>query len=69
MVIDFRKYSAVTVPVVISGQAIEVVSQYKFLGTILDSRLTFEAHADPLCQRMHLMSLFFCLTTSAASDF
>lgn len=46
-------------PVVISGENVEVVNQYKYLGTVLDSRLTFEAHVDSLCKKAHQRMYFY----------
>lgn len=34
--------------VVSKGEAIEVVQQCKYLGTVLDDRLTFDAHVNSL---------------------
>lgn len=53
MVIDFRKKRTVTLPVVISGVNVEIVNQYKYLGTVLDDRLTFEVNVDSLCKKAH----------------
>lgn len=33
-------------PVVISGEDVMVVNKYKYLGTNLDDRLTFDTHID-----------------------
>lgn len=46
MIIDFRKDSTVALPVVISGENAENVNQYKYLGNVLDDRLTFEPHVN-----------------------
>lgn len=35
-IIDFKKDSTVTLPVVISDENVEVMNQYKYLGTVLD---------------------------------
>ena len=39
MSIDFRKNRTVTTPAVIFGEKVEIVSQYKYLGTIVDDDL------------------------------
>lgn len=42
MIIDFRKNKNVISPVFINDQAVEVVEEYKYLGTIIDNRLSFD---------------------------
>lgn len=51
MTIDFRKSRPVTVPLLISGQAVESVQQYKYLGTVIDDRLSFEHQVDAVCKK------------------
>ena len=46
MVIDFRKSSAVVPDIFINGVKVENVTEYKFLGTVLDSKLNFNANSD-----------------------
>ena len=60
MLIDFRKKSSAPVlPSIIKGQQVEVVKQYKYLGTIIDDKLQFEENTDIIrgkaLQRMHFL--------------
>jgi len=41
MVIDFRRNASVHECLVINAEEVEKISQYKYLGTIIDSRLDF----------------------------
>ncbi|XP_060776580.1 B-cell receptor CD22-like [Neoarius graeffei] len=45
-------------PVFIHGQAVEIVQQYKYLGTIIDSNFTFEANTDAVCAKAHQRMYF-----------
>ncbi len=51
--IDFRKNPTVISPVVINDHVVEVVHQFKYLGTVIDEKLTFEAHVDAVCKKAH----------------
>ena len=43
MVVDYRRSKKTTVPpCVIKDQTVERVSEYKYLGTIVDDKLNFE---------------------------
>lgn len=60
MCFDFRKKSSAPVlPFIIKGQQVEVVKQYKYLGTIIDDKLQFEENTDIIrgkaLQRMHFL--------------
>ena len=44
MVIDFRKSSAVVPDHFINGVKVEAVTEYKYLGTVLDSKLNVNAN-------------------------
>lgn len=46
-------------PSVINGQAVEVVQQYKYLGTIIDDKLTFEPNTDAVCAKAHQRMYFY----------
>ena len=59
MHIDFRKKPSVTSPVIINDQAVEVVQQYKYLGTIIDNKLTFEPQVDAVCSKAHQRMFFY----------
>lgn len=51
MIIDFSKSDRSHSPTVIIGQAVEEVTQCKYLGTIMDSGLNFEANCEAVCKR------------------
>ncbi len=52
MYIDFRhKPSNINQTTIIKGQALEVVDNYKYLGTIVDNKLNFTCHSDALCKK------------------
>ncbi len=36
---------------VINDHGVEVVHQFKYLGTVIDEKLTFEAHVDAVCKK------------------
>ncbi|XDV11492.1 hypothetical protein PO909_000423 [Leuciscus waleckii] len=60
MFIDFRKKNSVPVlPSAIKGHQVEVVTQYKYLGTVFDDKLQFEANTDIIrgkaLQRMYFL--------------
>ena len=59
MHIDFRKNPSVISPVIINDQAVEVVKQYKYLGTIIDNKLTFEPQVDAVCLKAHQRMYFY----------
>ena len=44
MGIDFRKSSAVVPDLFINGVKVERVTEYKYLGTVLDNKLNFNAN-------------------------
>ncbi len=44
MVIDFRKHARTPEDTIIKGQTVEPVETYKYLGTISDSSLRFDAN-------------------------
>ena len=58
-----------TVPLTLNGNQLEQVSEYKYLGTILDSKLTFTSNTEQMIkkarkrlyiiQRMHYYRFFF----------
>ncbi len=59
MIIDFRRKSPSVPPSLIDGQAVEVVHQYKYLGTIIDDELTFDANTDAVCAKAHQRMYFY----------
>ncbi len=42
----------------IKGQTVDSVQSYKYLGTIIDSKLSFEANREAVCRKGH-QRLFF----------
>ena len=56
MVIDFRKKNPDTS---IKGQTVQCVQSYKYLGMIIDSKLTFETNCEAVCKKWH--QHLFCL--------
>ncbi len=59
MIVDFRKIPTVVTPVVIDGQTVACVKQHKYLGTILDEKLTFEHHVDAVRKKAHQLLYFY----------
>ena len=59
VLIDFRKNKTIVQPVQIRSEAIEQVDQYKYLGTYIDSKLSWKFNTDYICkkgrQRLHLL--------------
>ncbi|XDV19391.1 hypothetical protein PO909_024874 [Leuciscus waleckii] len=58
MVIDFRKNVDMHEVMCIKGETVECVQSYKYLGTIIDSKLSFEANCETVCKKGH-QRLFF----------
>jgi hypothetical protein len=48
MIFDFRKKKDVVNPVVIKGETIEIVTEYKYLGVLLENKLTWSNHVDAI---------------------
>ncbi len=44
---------------VIKGQTVEYAQSYKYLGTITDSKLNFEADCEAVCKKAH--QRLYCL--------
>ena len=59
LIVDFRKKPPPYPPVFIHGQAVDTVQQYKYLGTIIDSNLSFEANTDAICTKAHQRMYFY----------
>ena len=59
MCIDFRLSAPATESSVINGQAVEMVTTYKYLGTIIDNRLKFDSNTEMLCKKGQ--QRLFCL--------
>lgn len=59
IVIGFRKKKDTPEATIILGQSVEVVQSYKYLGTVIDSSLSFEENSEAVCKRGH--QRLFCL--------
>lgn len=55
---DFRRKPSALPCTIINGSAVETVNQYKYLGIILDDKLTFEANTDRICKKVN-QKLFY----------
>ena len=59
MYVDFRKLPRAKEPTSINGQIVEVDHNYNYLGTIIDSKLSFEANCEAVYkkanQRLHCL--------------
>ncbi|KAG7499465.1 hypothetical protein JOB18_039315 [Solea senegalensis] len=53
MKIDFRKNPPVTAQTFVKGTAVDTVNHYKYLGTILDDKLSFESNSDAICRKVN----------------
>ena len=53
MTIDFRAQTPNCDPTVIKGQSVECVESYKYLGTVIDSKLSFNKNCEAVCKRGH----------------
>ena len=59
MCIDFRRNRTVVSPIVINGEPVEQVDSFKYLGVILDEKLSFTKHVTAVQkksqQRLHVL--------------
>ncbi len=59
IIIDFRNKPTEITPLSINGQDVDIVTEYKYLGTFIDSKLNWNSNTDSIygkCQqRLHLM--------------
>ena len=53
LVIDFRHKPSYLPDLVIKGEKVERVSQYKYLGTVLDSKLNFDQNTALIQKKCH----------------
>lgn len=60
MIIDFRKAPAAIVPLSINDQDVEMVQQHKYLGTVIDDRLSFEPQVDAVCKKANQFMYRYC---------
>ncbi|KAL8595673.1 hypothetical protein ACOMHN_025709 [Nucella lapillus] len=58
VVVDFRRDQLKPTPLVIRGEDVELVDQYKYLGSIIDSKLSWSANAQALLKKGN-QRLFF----------
>ena len=59
MLIDFRSHTNDSQPVVIKGSAVARVSSYKYLGIVLNDKLTWGDHVDTIIKKLN--SRLYCL--------
>lgn len=59
MIVDFRKAAHSQVSTSIKNQTVESVQSYKYLGTIIDSKLSFDENCAAVCKKGH--QRLFCL--------
>lgn len=53
MIIDFRTHAFDHVTTTIKGQVVGRVESYKYLGTVIDSKLSFELNCEMVCKKGH----------------
>lgn len=58
MIIDFRRSPHNALQTVIQNKVVETVEEYKYLGTIIDRKLSFESNVDAVCKKAQ-QRLFF----------
>lgn len=58
MIIDFRIKSSAHQPIVIKGETVEQVSEYKYLGTTFDSKLEWHPHATNVFKKINQRMYF-----------
>lgn len=59
MCIDFRRSPPAPQNSVVKGEAVEIVSNYKYLGTVIDNNLKFNCNTEALCKKGQ--QRLFCL--------
>ena len=59
MIIDFRKTPSIASDLFINGMKVERVSEYKYLGTVIDDKLTFTANVNAVNKKCQ--SRIYCL--------
>ncbi|XDV22955.1 hypothetical protein PO909_027697 [Leuciscus waleckii] len=58
MIIDFGKSAISVSPTVINGRDIEFVDEYRYLGTVIDNKLNFNANTDAICKKVQQRMFF-----------
>lgn len=51
MIVDFRKKKGSVEPVIINGESVDIVSNYKYLGCIVDSKLKGNDHVSKIAKK------------------
>ena len=59
MVIDYRTLATEPEPVTIKGSTVERIKTYKYLGLVIDNKLSWRDHTEYLCKK--LRSRMYCL--------
>ena len=59
MIVDFRRTHCDHEPLVINNVAVDVVESYKYLGTMIDDKFTFNQHAENVFKKSN--SRMYCL--------
>ena len=58
VVINFRKAKVNMDPIVIRGQPVEIVTNYKYLGTIIDNKLDWSPNIEACCKKANQRMYF-----------
>ena len=51
LIVNFRAAPTHTEPITIKGQSVEMVSAYRYLGTVIDNKLPWTPHIDACCKK------------------
>jgi hypothetical protein len=62
LVFDRRRKEEVADPVILAGEIVEQVQSFKYLGTVIDNKLSFQENTDFICKKA--MSDCFCFVNS-----
>ena len=69
MCIDFRRNRTVISSIVINGEPVEQVDSFKYIGVVLDKKLTFTEHVTVVQkksqQRLHVLRKFGAFSVDA----
>ncbi len=57
MIFDYRSVGNHS-PIIINNEPVRQVASYKYLGLIMDNRLSWEVHVDILCRRVQQKMYF-----------
>lgn len=53
MIIDFRTHPSIYDTKIIKVQAVDCAESYRYLGTVIDSRLYFQKSCETVCKKGH----------------